>query len=81
MMYSPTAIKTNGDDWGKNTYRRNRSLPQTDFKDASSGNSNAMTYWGPNPIWMYGILVVADTTVAALSMRSGRAICGKAALP
>jgi peptide/nickel transport system substrate-binding protein len=73
MMYSPTAIKTNGDEWAKTHIVGTGPFKQTDYKDASywkfTRNEN---YWGPKP-YLDGMeyIVVADATVANLSMRSG----------
>jgi peptide/nickel transport system substrate-binding protein len=73
MMYSPTAIKTNGEEWAKTHIVGTGPFKQTDYKDASywkfTRNEN---YWGPKP-YLDGMeyIVVADATVANLSMRSG----------
>jgi peptide/nickel transport system substrate-binding protein len=75
MMYSPTAIQTNGDDWAKTHIVGTGPFKQTDYKASSywkfTRNDN---YWGPKP-YLDGIeyTVVADTTVANLTMRSGGA--------
>jgi peptide/nickel transport system substrate-binding protein len=75
MMYSPTAVKTNGDDWAKTHVVGTGPFKQTDFKDASYWKfARFENYWGPKP-YLDGMeyTVVADGTVANLTMRSGSA--------
>jgi peptide/nickel transport system substrate-binding protein len=75
MMYSPTAVKTNGDEWAKEHCVGTGPFKQTDYKNTSYWKLTRFDdYWGPKP-YLDGIeyVVVADSTVAALTMQRGDA--------